>query len=249
MCGRFALSQEIDELITEFVAEGGDFRNWRPSHNITPTDTIPMLIQSAKSDGDAVRRLEPARWSLVPSWSKTIKLKYPTFNARSEDLASKATWRGPLKTHRALIPASGYFEWQTFADGTKIPHYIHDPTGEPLMLAGLYAWWKDHTVDDEDPNAWTLTTTILTSSAVDELLHIHDRNPVMLPPEWWDRWLDPTLEGTQDLVDAAVEATLPVARSFEIHEVAPLPYRGDGPHLIERVVDLDGAEDWLSTEG
>ena len=242
------MTKETDELINEFVAEGGDFRDWRPSYNIAPTETIPLLLQSAKGHGEVTRRLEPARWSLVPSWSKTLRLKYPTFNARSEDLASKATWKGPLKTHRALVPASGYFEWQTFSDGTKIPYFIHNPGGELLMLAGLYSWWKDHTLADDDPNAWTLTTTILTAGAVDELLQIHDRNPVMLPREWWDHWLDPELEGTQELVDAAVAAALPVASSLEVYEVAPLPYRGNGPHLIERVTKLEGTEDWLGTE-
>jgi putative SOS response-associated peptidase YedK len=242
------MTKETDELITEFVAQGGDFRNWRPSYNIAPTQTIPVLLESAKGGADVVRRLEPARWSLVPSWSKTLKLRYPTFNARSEDLASKATWKGPLKAHRALVPATGYFEWQTFADGTKVPHFIHHPAGEQLMLAGLYSWWRDHTVSDEDPNAWTLTTTILTSGAVDELLHIHDRNPVMLPSEWWDRWLDPTVEGTQELVDTAVTAALPVASELEVYEVAPIPFRGNGPALIEPVTVLEGTEDWLSTE-
>ncbi|MBG6109072.1 putative SOS response-associated peptidase YedK [Frigoribacterium sp. CG_9.8] len=90
------MTKETDELINEFVAEGGDFRDWRPSYNIAPTETIPLLLQSAKGDGEVTRRLEPARWSLVPSWSKTLKLKYPTFNARAEYLASKATWKGPL---------------------------------------------------------------------------------------------------------------------------------------------------------
>jgi putative SOS response-associated peptidase YedK len=254
MCGRFAMVKETDELITEFVAEGGDFRDWRPSYNIAPTQTIPVLLESAKDGasgeegGDVRRRLELARWSLVPGWSKELKLQYPTFNARSEDIATKATWKGPLKAHRALVPASGYFEWQTFADGKKIPHFIHDPSGQPLMLAGLYSWWKDHKVPDNDPNVWTLTATILTSGAVDELLHIHDRNPVMLPPEWWDRWLDPELEGTQELVDAAVQAALPVATALEVYEVAPLPFRGNGSQLIERVTGLEGTEDWLGTE-
>lgn len=49
------------------------------------------------------------------------------------------------------------------------------------MFAGLYSWWKNHALADDDPNVWTLTATILTSVAVDELLHIHDRNPVPLP--------------------------------------------------------------------
>jgi putative SOS response-associated peptidase YedK len=122
-----------------------------------------------------VRRLEPARWSLVPSWSKELKLKYPTFNARSEGIAEMATWKGPLKSHRALVPATGYYEWQTFADGKKVPHFVHDPSGEQLVFAGLYSWWKKHTLPDDHPDVWTLTATILTSDAVDELLHIHDR--------------------------------------------------------------------------
>lgn len=97
---------KTDELIDEFVAEGGDFRNWRPSHNIAPIETIPVLIQSAQGDGVVVSCLEPARWSLVRTCSKTLKLKFPTFNSRSAD------------------------------------------------LAGLYDWWKDHTVSDADPNSW-----------------------------------------------------------------------------------------------
>ena len=85
------MSQETDDLIREFAAVGGDFRNWRPSYNIAPTQTIPVLLESATGSDKVVRRLEPARWSLVPSWSKALTLKYPTFNARSEDLATNAT--------------------------------------------------------------------------------------------------------------------------------------------------------------
>jgi putative SOS response-associated peptidase YedK len=248
MCGRFAMNKSTDELITDFVAEGGDFRDWRPGYNIAPTQTIPVVIQSAKGGDEPVRRLEPARWSLVPSWSKDLKLKYPTFNARSENIATKATWKGPLKAHRALVPATGYYEWQTFADGKKVPHFIHAPAGEQLVFAGLYSWWKNHTLPDDHPDLWTLTATILTSDAVDELLHIHDRNPVPLPREWWNTWLDPNIEGDQDLVDAAVQAALPVAGALEVYEVAPIQFRSDGPNLIEPVAQLEGTEEWLTTE-
>ena len=78
MCGRYAMDQETDQLINEFVATGGDFRNWRPSWNISPTQTIPVLIHSATGDAEPVRRLEPARWSLTPSWSTELKTKFPT---------------------------------------------------------------------------------------------------------------------------------------------------------------------------
>jgi putative SOS response-associated peptidase YedK len=76
MCGRFALVKETDELITVFVAEGGDFRNWRPSYNFAPTQTIPVLLESGEGStsseegGDVRRRLEAARWSLSISLSE-----------------------------------------------------------------------------------------------------------------------------------------------------------------------------------
>ncbi|WP_085486662.1 SOS response-associated peptidase [Agreia pratensis] len=228
MCGRFAMDKETDDLIQEFVAQGGDFRDWAPSWNIAPTDTIPVLLDSAKDDGGDVRRLEPARWSLVPSYSKEVKLKYPTFNARAEGLASKATWRGPLKSHRAIIPATGYYEWKTERT-RKTPHFIHLP-GEMIGMAGLYSWWPDHSKNEDDDDFWTLTATILTSDAVDQLIGIHDRNPVPLPRDLWDWWLDPTIAGDQAMVDAAVKAALPVASELEAYEVGPV--RGDGPELI-----------------
>ncbi len=230
------MSKETDDLITEFVAEGGDFRDWRPGWNISPTDTIPVLFRSSKGDEEPVRRLEPARWSLVPSWSRELKTKFPTFNARSEGITEKAMWKTPIKSHRALVPASGYYEWRTDPDTKKkTPFYIHAAADELLLFAGVYSWWKDHSKAEDDPDSWTLTASILTSSAVDELLDIHDRNPVPLPPEWWDTWLDPTIEADQHFVDAAVDAALPVAEKLTIDEVAPIPFKGDGPELIRPV--------------
>jgi putative SOS response-associated peptidase YedK len=236
MCGRFTMAKETDDLISEFVAEGGDFRDWRPGWNIKPTDVIPVVITSAKGEGEPVRRLEPARWSLTPSWSRELKTKFPTFNARSEGIIEKATWKGPVKSHRALVPATGYYEWTTDpVTKKKTPFYISAPKDELVVFAGLYSWWKDRSKAEDDPALWTLTATILTSAAVDELVGIHDRNPVPLPRSWWDDWLDPTIEGDQHFVDAAVQAALPVASTLQVREVAPIPFTGDGPELTAPV--------------
>ena len=89
-----------------------------------------------------------------------------------------------------------------------------------MAFAGIYSWWKDHSLADDDPGVWTLTTTILTANSVHTLAHIHDRNPVPLPPELWNDWLNPRIEGTQDFVDAAVAAAIPVAEALEFVELA-----------------------------
>ena len=229
MCGRFALDSKVDELIADFVGAGGDYREWTPSWNIAPTDPVIALFESAKPDAPVERRAEIARWSLVPSWSKEPKMRFPTFNARAEELASKSIWKKPLASHRAIMPATGYYEWHTDeTTGVKTPYFVHLP-GELIGMAGLYSWWRS-----PEDGEWMLTVTILTSDAVDQLVGIHDRNPVPLPRELWDWWVDPTITGDQTMADAAVKAALPVAESLELYRVAPIRSSTvDGPQLIE----------------
>ena len=214
------MDKSTDDLIEEFVAVGGDFRDWRPGWNIRPTDPVAVVLESMKDGHEPMRRLELARWSLTPAWSKTLKMKVPTFNARSEGITEKASYRASIRSKRALIPAAGYYEWQTDpATKKKKPFYLRGPEGEMMAFAGIYSWWKDHSLPDDDPRVWTLTTTILTADSVHTLDHIHDRNPVPLPRAFWSDWLDPRIEGTQDFVDAAVAAAVPVAESLEIMEL------------------------------
>jgi putative SOS response-associated peptidase YedK len=222
VCGRFALNAKVDELIATFVADGGDFADWEPNWNIHPTDTIPIIVESAKTE--LRRMVVPARWSLVPRWSKELTLKYPTFNARSETVAEKASFRASVGSQRAIIPASGYYEWHTVGKA-KTPHYIH-PADGLLAFAALYSWWR---AEAESP--WILTATMLTMDSVPALAGIHDRNPVMLPREWWDDWLSPETQGDQAFVNAAVAASVPVAEALRHHPVGPV--RDNGPHLIE----------------
>ncbi|TBN57982.1 SOS response-associated peptidase [Glaciihabitans arcticus] len=225
MCGRFALDSSMNELIEEFVADGGDYRHWEPGYNIAPTDPVPVILERHR-DGATTRSIEPGRWSLVPSWSKELKLKFPTFNARSEGIAEKASFKSSVANKRALIPASGYYEWHTVGS-TKTPNFIR-PVEGIVAFAGLYSWWR------ESPAAeWQLTATILTMPTVPHLAEIHDRNPVMLPRDWWDDWLDPTLTGDQFFVDAAVAASVSVADSLEFHEVGPV--RGNERALIQPI--------------
>ncbi|WP_104200757.1 SOS response-associated peptidase family protein [Cryobacterium sp. Y29] len=146
MTGRLVVSNTTSELLSVFDATGGDLHDWHPSWNIKPTETVPVIIHSATDGDEAVRRLESARWSLTPSWSTELKTKFPTFNARAEGITDKATWRGPIKTHRALVPATGYYEWQTdLTTKKKTPFYeylrVWGPTniafgGRPILPSG-----------------------------------------------------------------------------------------------------------------
>lgn len=108
MCGRFAINSETNEYLAHLVAANGfqaleHWRDYLPAYNIKPTQSIPVIAHSKRDEATVVA---PARWSLVPPWSRELASKFPTFNARSEDITEKATWKGPVKSSRCLIPTA-----------------------------------------------------------------------------------------------------------------------------------------------
>jgi putative SOS response-associated peptidase YedK len=203
-----------------------------PSWNVKPTEQIPIVLESMKSD-PAVRRLEPARWSLVPTFSPELGSTFATFNARAETVADKPTFRTALAKTRAIIPTAGYYEWRTVGT-VKTPFFVHSDDGLPLALAGLYSWWRNPALSQDDPARWVLTATVLTMPAQGALTELHDRMPVVLPEEAWDRWLDPHAGGDQALVDAVLDVAAEAAAGLAFYEVAPLTGE-DAPELIDAV--------------
>jgi len=141
MCGRFVVANVGSELVDvlRVDVEGEDLP--APSYNIAPTDRVAIVLDSAKSE-PPVRRLESARWGLVPAWAKDPSVGVRAFNARSEEVEDKPMFRQALIKRRAVIPSTGYYEWKT-EDGVKTPHFIHPADGSPLLFAGRYEWWKD----------------------------------------------------------------------------------------------------------
>lgn len=206
-----------------------------PSYNIAPTGSAAIVLDSAKTD-PPTRRIESARWGLVPPWAKDLKVGARAFNARSEEVQDKPMFRKALEKRRAVVPASGYYEWKN-AGGTKIPHYIHPADGSPMLFAGLYEWWKDPARDDDDPDKWMLSFTILTRDSIGHLGSIHDRMPLFLDPDFADAWLDPTIDNVRDILDAAIDAAPDVAATLDDHEVSKAVgnVRNNSPELIDPI--------------
>ena len=128
-------------------------------------------------------------------------------------------FRKALEKRRAVVPASGYYEWKQ-VDGGKIPHYIHPADDSPLFMAGLYEWWKDPAKAEDDPDRWLLSFTILTRDSIGRLGSIHDRMPLFLDPDHADAWLDPTTDNVRDVLDAAIDAAPALAETLDNHVVS-----------------------------
>jgi putative SOS response-associated peptidase YedK len=184
--------------------------------------------------GGVARELRVMRWGLVPFWAKDIKIGSRMINARAETVAEKPAFRRAFAKRRCLLPADGYYEWMQQPGGPKQPIYISRTDGQSLAFAGLYELWRDPAVPRDDEQAWLWTTTIITTSAPDELGMIHDRMPMIIDPASWTDWLNPGNRDVADLQALLTPAmvsdltTWPV--STEVNSV-----RHNGPELIEPV--------------
>lgn len=264
MCGRFVVARASSELIADYgVTDPGDDLP-EPSWNIAPTTRIPVLIDSpprasgsARADGDIdehddangdrqpamgrIRRLEGAKWGLVPAWAKDESVGVRSFNARSETAASKPTFRTAVAKRRAVVPATGYYEWRKAPDGTKQPFFIHRSEGD-LLLAGLYEWWR---APGDAAAPWLLSATILTRAATGELATIHDRMPVFLERDRLDEWLDPATTGDDGLVHSIAEQGGRIAHALEFYAVDRRVgnVRNDDPSLMAPAAEDDASPD------
>lgn len=124
-------------------------------------------------------------------------------NARSETALEKSMFRAPMlageqaQTGRCLIPATGYFEWET-REKQKIKYKLRPAQEGMFTFAGLYR---------SEMGAKTPVFVILTAPAAEGISFIHDRMPLILPPEQRQAWLNDAdaaarllEEGTREIV-------------------------------------------------
>ncbi|MCQ9162970.1 SOS response-associated peptidase [Arthrobacter sp. STN4] len=231
MCGRFVVARATADLVSAFDIDEVIGDDLRPSWNVAPTQAV-RIVTGRGADGEPSRRLETARWGLVPVWAKSRSVGSRAINARSETVLEKPTFRSAAVKRRALVPADGYYEWEVTAGGGKIPTYLHPEDDGLLGFAGLYEFWLDPEVPEGEDNEWLLTTTILTRPAADALGHIHDRMPVIVPAgDLQSDWLDPALTDKSEIRSLLDAIPDPVLVPREVGKAVG-NVRNNGPELI-----------------
>ena len=202
MCGRFTLTADAKKLAESFV----DFtppRENPPRYNIAPSQPVAVVANT----GD--NKIDFFVWGLIPSWAKDPKIGNKLINARSETLAEKPSFRTAYRRRRCLILTDGFYEWRKNPDKTKTPMYIQLESQEPFAFAGLWEQWYSPHGDE------VLSCTIITTQPNKFMSQIHNRMPVILPPEAYARWLDPAEQKPDTLQ--------PLLKSYPAEEMAAYP--------------------------
>ena len=232
MCGRFTLRTPADELARLFTDQycpdlvGSGSGLFRPRFNIAPTQSVLVVRAASHHPGQSVQGCEcvTLRWGLIPSWSKSLTGP-PLFNARSETVAEKPSFRSAFRRRRCLIPADGFYEWQVLTLKQKQPQYITLRSGQPFAFAGLWESWQP------SDGSRMESCTILTTAANAFMQPLHDRMPVILSPDEFAPWLDPELNDPAALFPMLDQYP---AKEMTAHPVSPLvgSVRNDSPELI-----------------
>jgi putative SOS response-associated peptidase YedK len=208
-CGRYVLKAARKELMDRYNLANPP-KDIKTNYNVAPGQILPVVIAAKDAP-----KLEMMKWGLVPFWAKDPKIGYKLINARDDTIFTKPMWRNVILRKRALIPASGFYEWRKPPEGSKSPKqpfFIHPKQTDLFSFAGVWDSWKD-----VEGLEWR-TYSIVTTEPNREMAAIHNRMPVILRPEDEAAWLDPANDSR-----AQIEPLLQPYNDggLEIFEVSP----------------------------
>jgi putative SOS response-associated peptidase YedK len=249
MCGRYASSRRPQDLAEEFEIDEAMVKETvaeplAPDYNVAPTKEVYAVVtRPAKTDAgsqekDPARQLRVLRWGLVPFWAKDPSIGNRMINARMETVTEKPAFKQAFAKRRCLLPADGYYEWYETDQRTKAgkpvkqPFFIHPSDGSVMAMAGLYEIWRDPTRDEDDPQRFRWSCTVLTTTAEDALGHIHDRMPLLVEPERYAAWLDPGQADPELLRSLLVPAAPGRLEAYQV-STSVNNVRNNGPELLE----------------
>jgi len=216
MCGRYIITSAPDALRRLFAY--GAQPNFPPRYNIAPTQPVPVVIAE-----NGAREFRLMRWGFLPSWVKDPSAFGLVINARSETVLEKPSFRNAIRRRRCLLPADGYYEWQS-TPSRKRPFLIRRQDGQPFGFAGVAETWAGPNGEEVD------TVAIVTAAAGERMAGLHDRVPVTIDPQDFASWLD----AATDIDSAQQLLTAPPEGAFVWHEVSTAVNRvaNDAPELL-----------------
>lgn len=223
MCGRYSLAWDTEELQRHFAITAA-MPTLMPRYNIAPSQQAPIIFDDRES---GERRAAMFTWGLVPFWADDPSIGNRMVNARSDSVASKPAYRAAARYRRCLVPATGFYEWKEVA-GKKHPHYFVPTEDRPIAFAGLYEHWQGEGGQVID------SYTVITTDANATLEDVHHRMPVILEPDSYGLWLDPSVDEGGAVLDLLAPARDDLLRGYAVSRRVNRPSEDDA-ELIEPV--------------
>jgi len=184
MCGRYAITLPPEAMQRAFRYR--ERPHFPARYNIAPTQPVPV-VRLERGE----RQFILMRWGFIPGWVKDPKDFPLVVNIRSESAGEKPSFKAALARRRCLMPADGFYEWHRLGGGRDRENRPYLVTRVDRGFFGFAALWETwHSRDGSEID----TVALLTGPANGEIAALHERAPVIVPPEAFDAWLDPATE-------------------------------------------------------
>jgi putative SOS response-associated peptidase YedK len=220
MCGRYMVLSSPEAIRRLFGYP--EQPNFPPRYNVAPTQPVPIVRTV-----EGKRQFALVRWGLIPPWVEDPRKFTLLINARGESVNDRPAFRYAMRRRRCLIPADGFYTWKE-EGGRKRPYCVRPQNGGPIAFAGLRETWIG-------PNGEEMETAIIiTTTAKGEPARLHERMPVIVPPEAFELWLN--CSDVDPMTATALFVPAPEGL-LEAYEISPAVNHtaNDGPSLIEPV--------------
>jgi putative SOS response-associated peptidase YedK len=237
MCGRFALTATPDQV--RMFLDLLELDDFPPRYNIAPTQPILLAMAGPRREPGSnlpERAALLVRWGLIPGWAKNPADMALLINARSETAAEKPAFKAAIRHRRALIPASGFYEWKRSGGRPVQAYWVRPKEGGLVAFGALMETWSEPGGSEMD------TAAIMTTSANEAIGHIHHRMPVVIRQQDFSRWLDCVNNEPRDIADLMKPAQ---PDFFEAIPVSDKVNKVDnsGPEIQQRMEIADAVPD------
>lgn len=217
MCGRFSQEATWHELREYYnLMPGQPAMNLAARYNIGPLQTA-TIIRATGAGREAVT----ARFDVRPDLKR-----FAMFNAKSETVTEKATFKRPwAEGQRAILPVSGFYEWPRPKVAGAPPFHIAAAGGGWLQLAALWSRWFNPNTEQEEA-----TFAILTTSPNADMAAVpHHRSPVVIEEAETEAWLSGDIDAAAEMLTPPQDGTFAMVRvSSFVNKVG-----NEGPECVE----------------
>jgi len=220
MCGRYTQTKAGEAIARTFRLSQPPAPN--PRYNIAPTQPVSAIAQTNQD-----REYRIFQWGLIPSWAKDPAIGNRMINARAETAAEKPSFRTAFKRRRCLVIADGFYEWKREGK-QKQPYYIQMADQSLFGMAGLWEVWES------GDGSYIESCTILTTEPNALMQPIHNRMPVILSPQDYDHWLDPSQQRREALQPLLCAYDADAMQARPVSKTVNNP-RNESPECIEPV--------------
>ena len=233
MCGRYVVTNAVTK--TKNIVKTAINVQDSDNYNAHPYQNLPVVKKY--KNGNTVENL---KWGIIPSWAKQKDFK-ALINARLETIDEKVSFKKLIKMQRCVVVADGFYEWKNVeGHKRKQPMFLTTIDGSPFAFAGLWEVWSNgQELDNTGEPLQLFSCTLVTCEPNAAIADVHDRMPVMLPPDAWDTWLDRNNRDLKALQELLVPAPSGLIRmhpvSTEVNNV-----RNNGPHLVDEAEPVTG---------